>query len=125
MSATQDRRKEPRFPVRLPVVYWADEFLGEGTAVEVSRHGILLVGNYLAVTGSGMRLMLALPDDPTPLCVTRAVVRWVRGLDVGMELIALQDVDRVRLDTFIASLSQHCEAACANGWPWEDDEHSL
>lgn len=120
MSAGQDRRKEARFPVRLPVVYWGDEFLGEGTAVELSRHGLLLIGNYLAVTGTGVRLMLSLLDDPTPLCVTRAVVRWVKGLEVGMELLALPDMDRARLDTFIDHLSQEREVGCVACWPWED-----
>jgi hypothetical protein len=125
MRITQDRRKEPRFPVRLPVVYWGDEFLGEGTAVELSRHGLLLIGNYLAVTGTGVRLMLTLPHDPTPLGVTRAVVRWVKGLEVGMELLALPDIDRARLDTFLVTLSQDREAVCVTGWPWEDDGPAL
>jgi len=121
MSDNHDQRHAARFPVCIPVVYWGDDFLGEGTAVDVAPHGVLLVGNYRAVKGTRLRLMLSLPDDQQPLYVTRAVVRWVRGIELGVQLLTLPEGDCARFDAFIADVILHSQAPAATEWPWEDD----
>ena len=115
-----DQRTAYRCPVRIPVFYWGDDFLGDGTVVSVSPSSLCIVGNYVAVSGRGMRLMLCLPDDREPLYVYRAVVRWTRGMEFGVELLTMTETARARLDTFIACVILPSHVPHATDWPWED-----
>ena len=66
----------------------------------MSANGVRLVGNYLATTGTMVQLMPYVPDNLKPLYVTRAGVRWVRGIEMGIELLTLPGENRARLDAF-------------------------
>jgi len=102
IESHQSRERRP--PSCTRATYWGHEFLGEGTAVEVSPDSVRLVGNYLAVPGTMLQLMLYLPDDSTPLYVTRGVVRCVRGLELNIEFLTVPEEDQVRLDALCSDL---------------------
>ncbi|HXV69181.1 MAG TPA: response regulator [Nitrospira sp.] len=84
----------------MPVVYWGYELLGEGIVVELTRDGTRFAGNYLAATGTLLQLILYLPGNPTPLYVTQAVVRFVRGRELDVEFLTVPEQDQARLDAF-------------------------
>ncbi len=118
MIDTRDRRKATRLPVDIPVDYLGKEFLGNGTVINVSPHGLLIRGDYLPIIGTNVSLRLFPPDDREPLSVERAVVRWQRGSELGVEIMTLTPEAHVRLIGLMTSALTHYGCVCAPKLPW-------
>ena len=113
MIDTRDRRKVTRLPVDIPVDYLGKEFLGKGRVVNASPYGVLIRGDYLPIIGTNVSMRLFLPDDKEPLSVERAVVRWQRGSELGLEIITLTPEARARLIGLMTSALTHRGCVCA------------
>ena len=79
-----------RYSVDCPVYYMGASFLGKGLAVEVSREGWRIIGDHPVEVGMTLTLSLLLPDDPVPVKVEKASVRWVRGHTFGIKMLIMQ-----------------------------------
>lgn len=118
MIDTRDRRKTTRFPVDVPVEYLGREFIGRGTVINVSPYGVLIRGDYLAIVGTNVSMRLFPPDDKEPLYVKRAVVRWHRGSEFGVEIISMAPEGHVRLIGLMTSVLEYHGCVCAPKLPW-------
>lgn len=118
MTDTRNRRKATRFPVDIPVDYLGKEFLGHGTVINVSPYGVLIRGNYLPVIGTNVSMRLFPLDDKEPLSVARAVVRWQRGAELGVEIMTLTPEAHARLIGLMTSVLKHRGCVCAPNLPW-------
>ncbi len=107
MSDTRDRRTAARLPVDIPVDYLGKEFLGNGTVINVSPYGVLIRGDYLPIIGTNLSLRMFPPDDREPLSVERAVVRWQRGSELGLEIMTMTPEARARLNGIMTSVLKH------------------
>ncbi len=69
------------------VDYIANHFMGNGTMVNVSPEGMEVRGNYEVTIGLHMSLRIVVPEQAEPLYAGRAIVRWVRGLEFGVQFL--------------------------------------
>lgn len=107
MIDKRNRRKATRLPVEIPVEYLGKEFLGHGTVINASPYGVLIRGDYLPIIGTNVSMRLFPPDDKEPLSVARAVVRWQRGSELGVEIMTLTPEAHVRLIGLMTFVLKH------------------
>lgn len=118
MIDMRNRRKATRLPIEIPVEYMGKEFLGNGTVINVSPYGVLIRGDYLPIVGTNLFMRLFPSGDKEPLSVERAVVRWQRGSELGMEIISMTPEAHVRLIGLMTSVLTHHGCVCAPKLPW-------
>jgi hypothetical protein len=75
--------------------------VGEGTAVDLSKEGVGIVGNQPVEPGMRLTLCLALPDTEGPLLIDEVCVKWVKGSRFGVESVLIDRRSRLRLDHFL------------------------
>jgi hypothetical protein len=100
-----------RIPVRCVLYYMGGELLGKGTAMNLSRNGLRVLGDHQVVPGMEFIVRLSLPDKDEPVEIDRVVVRWVRGLLFGAAVVKLNSNGDERIGTF---LSARLRAYCAS-----------
>lgn len=118
MIDMRNRRKATRLPIEIPVEYLGKEFLGNGTVINVSPYGVLIRGDYLTIVGTNLSMRLFPSGDKEPLFIERAVVRWQRGSELGVEIISMTPEAHVRLTELMASALTHHGCACTPKLPW-------
>ncbi len=99
-----ERRKHSRYPVHCPVVFSRGRFIGTGTLINVSMSGWKIACNKSLPIGASVTLRIFLSDGHPPLEVIKAVVRWARGREFGLELLHLLPEERERLRRFVSTL---------------------
>lgn len=118
MIDTRNRRKATRLPVDIPVEYLGKEFLGTGTVINASPYGVLIRGSYLPIVGTHVSMRLFPSDDKEPLSVERAVVRWQRGSELGVEIMTMTPEAHARLIGLMTSVLTPRGCVCAPKLPW-------
>jgi hypothetical protein len=71
-----DRRRDPRVPVEIPVLYTSDSLTCDATAADLSRGGVFIVTELLDVVDTACRVTL-LPDGGHAVTVAGRVRRVV------------------------------------------------
>lgn len=90
-----------RFAIQCPLYYSNDTFHGRGTAWNLSLNGWRVDGTHRVETGMAFTLCIFLPGQMRSVFVDRAAVRWSRGHEFGIELVAMKDEQQVVLKDFI------------------------
>lgn len=96
-------RKNQRFKESAPVYYRGYDSTGEGVVIDLSLNGSHIKGKMPVAEGMGLVLYVTLPGEPEPLVIEHAAVRWVKGLDFGVEFKPHRLVAE-RITTIIAHL---------------------
>lgn len=78
-------RKDQRFKKLMPVRYLGDGMAGEGVIEDLSLSGSYMTGNVPVSVGMTLALQMLVPGDPEPLLIDRAVVKWVKGSEFGVD----------------------------------------
>jgi len=79
-------RKNQRFKELVPVMYRGDRIAGEGMLKDLSLSGGSIKGNEPVSVGMVLRLRVFIPGNREPLLIDRAVVKWVKDMEFGVEL---------------------------------------
>ena len=79
-------RKEERFRESVPVQYQGERITGEGFMYNLSLNGGRIVGNVPVLEGALLVVRFLLPGQAEPFQFDQATVRWVRGLEFGVDL---------------------------------------
>ncbi len=96
-----EKRANKRFAVDGRISLTGGTFVGEGRLVNVSLGGFMA---RITKTTQGLepgmhvQVCLWLPDDPSPVTVADAGVRWSMGREVGVEFIYLESEDKAHLN---------------------------
>jgi len=69
----------------VPVRYLGDGIAGEGIIKDLSLSGSYITGNVQVSFGAGLTLQIFVPGDPVPLLIDRAIVKWVKGSEFGVD----------------------------------------
>jgi PilZ domain len=106
----EERRKHPRFKVRVPVLVSLGPERFEGRLKDLCRDAALVEINRSVTVGSELALALQLPGTGGPLLVVGSVVREAEGED-GSRVVAVlwRDVTpatETRIDFFVALQGQ-------------------
>ena len=97
-------RKYRRFPVHCAFYYSNDEIQGTGTVWNLSVSGWRVDGTCEVKTGMVFTLLVMLPEYHKTIIIERAIVRWTRGLEFGLQIGAIHHTDTGRLKQFVSSL---------------------
>ncbi|HXV68240.1 MAG TPA: PilZ domain-containing protein [Nitrospira sp.] len=79
-------RKEERFRESVPVQYHGERVTGEGFIYDLSLSGGRIVGNVPVVAGQSLVLRFSLPGERVPFTFEQVTVRWVKGVEFGVDL---------------------------------------
>lgn len=100
-------RREPRFPVRFRSSLIASSSRNYGgTILNLSRSGCKVHSYLKVLTGMDLRLCLYLPGEERSIEIERALVRWTRGVEFGLQFLDMQSQDSDRLFQFISALQK-------------------
>jgi hypothetical protein len=98
-----------RFPLQCSVTYNAGPFQGQGTVWNLSCSGWRLSGDLPMRPGETLSLTVTLPNQQS-IFVAAAIVRWVRGLEYGVETLVVEKQTQARLQHYVRRLVH--EPAC-------------
>jgi hypothetical protein len=94
-----------RFPVQCFVTYNAGPFQGQGTVWNLSCAGWRLSGDLPMRPGETLSLTVTLPNEQC-IEVPEAVVRWSRGEEFAVEILAIKPHTLIRLQHYVTRLAQ-------------------
>ena len=97
-------RKNKRFKKLAPVRYVSDGVTGEGVLEDLSLTGSYITGKAPVSLGMVLELQILLPEDPDPLRIERAIVKWVAGPEFGVEFDTPQPKEAERIRIAISEL---------------------
>ena len=97
-------RKNQRFKKLVPVRYLGGGMAGEGIINDLSLSGSYITGNAPVSVGLALSLQIFVPGDPEPLLIDRAIVKWVKGSEFGVDFDTPQPTVAERITTVISRL---------------------
>jgi PilZ domain len=108
MSADKERkiRKARRVELRCTLGFSSGEVEGDATITNISTSGCRAESDINLVEGLDVQVILQLPDQPPPVKVERASVRWVSGSAFGLSFILFFPSERARLRTYIENIKK-------------------
>lgn len=94
-----DKRKTPRIVVQIPITFSSSpaQTVGKGTLRNLSLTGCAVRSEMRVEKGALLALRIYPPDCASPIVVEDAAVRWVEGLDFGLEFLKVQPDQQERL----------------------------
>lgn len=100
-----EKRQHRRFAVHFRSSFSSVNVVGgEGALVDLSVRGCRIESGIAVKPGTELQLKIHLPNDPAPLDIAVAAVRWSRGATFGMEFIDMHDAEWKRLGRFIKTV---------------------
>lgn len=100
-------RKGQRLKTFATVRYCGDGISGEGIIKDLSLSGSYIIGNTPASVGMVLALQIFVPGDPPEqLQVDRAPVKWVKGVEFGLDFDTLNPKVAEQITKVIATLVQ-------------------
>lgn len=100
-NRTHPMRRHSRFPVRWSMFYGNDQFLAEGTVLDVTALGWRVAGTMAVIPGTHITLQVWVPDKIRPLYVPRATVLWVTGQEFAIEVQDMAPRDQAWLTEYL------------------------
>jgi hypothetical protein len=98
-------RRRTRYLVQYPVTYRMVDGIGQGVVVDIAGEGWRIRGAHPIPVGTVMSLMVSLPGHAMPVPISRAEVRWSRGMEYGIRLLALDPLSAAHLSELYCTLA--------------------
>ena len=76
-----------------------------GVILDLSPSGCRVRSDSPSGIGECLRVLIDVPRYQTPLHVTRAVVRWSKGQEFGMEFVQMELDDEQRLNQLMRQIA--------------------
>jgi len=100
-DASLDLRRGPRFEARGSVTFEGEGHVGSGKIFNVSSWGCGVESLADVRPGIYVGVSLSLPDQPNPVEVELAAVRWSARRRFGVEFLSISQPSRARLEQFL------------------------
>ena len=108
-------RKNHRLKKLVPVRYLGNGIAGEGIIKDLSLSGSYITGNARVSVGMALALQIFVPGDPVPLLIDRAIVKWVKGSEFGVDFDTPQPKVAERITKVISTLVKTHHGSSRNG----------
>jgi hypothetical protein len=108
-------RKHRRLKKLVPVRYLGDGMAGEGISKDLSLSGSYMTGNAPVSVGMALALQMFVPGDPEPLLIDRAIVKWVKNSEFGVDFDTPAPKVAERITTVISTLVKTQQGVFRNG----------
>jgi PilZ domain len=99
-------RNNPCFNVQWPILYRGQDFVGEGTMVDLSLEGGRFAGTMPVAVGMQLGLFIDSPLKSEDLIIEEAVVIWVREQEFGARFARIKTDDHQWLRRYIDDLAE-------------------
>jgi hypothetical protein len=99
-----ETRHRLRLPLRCPVIFASDEFVREGTVVNLGVPGCAVESDRAPLPGHYVRLHVLMPDEEGPLEVHVAKVRWSGPRRFGVQFLKVSNGQHVRVSRLFLAL---------------------
>jgi PilZ domain len=101
-QAAMAERRGRRLSLSCRLFFFGEhDFEGEATILDLSTNGCQATSLTEVQVGATLRLSLFLPDQKWPLRIDKALVRWVRGQNFGLEFTGIRSAQRERVRAII------------------------
>jgi len=98
-------RKHPRFPVSFSsTLVHKNHFRHAGSVRNLSAKGCCIESIISPFTGMQIAVQLHIPDEPQPILIDNAVVRWSGSAGIGLEFLTVAPPHQDRLNRMIEQL---------------------
>ncbi|MBK9999313.1 MAG: PilZ domain-containing protein [Nitrospira sp.] len=104
VATTFQLRSFRRFSIQCSVYYSSDALQGTGVAWNLSLNGWRIDGTHPVEPGTVVTLCVFFPDQHPTVFIDRAVVRWSRGQEFGIEVNEIKADEHARLEQFVTAL---------------------
>jgi hypothetical protein len=95
-------RKTPRYQMQVRIFFASGSLEGEGVVQNLSRGGCCVTSETTAPDGAELNAWIYFPDYEWPLKVDRAIVRWTKPNQFGLQFLGLQPAQQARLRSVLA-----------------------
>ena len=99
-TAAPGMRRDPRYLRQCPIAYTGDHE-GSGITKNLSIGGCLLQTMTPVEVEAHLTVQLSLPDEPTPVKIYVAVVRWSAPPMCGLDFLLIDEVGESRLSAYL------------------------
>jgi hypothetical protein len=93
MATAKAVRTHPRFNVCWSIIYRGEDFIGQGTIMDISHEGGRFAGTMPVEPGMRLRLYVDPPHKTEGLSIDEAVVTWVNGEQFGTQFTRIRPED--------------------------------
>jgi PilZ domain len=108
-------RKNQRLKKLVPVRYLGDKLAGEGIISDLSLSGSYVIGNVPVQVGMYLSLQIFVPGDQEPLLIDRAVVKWVKKGEFGVDFGTPDPKVVEQITRVISALAKQQYGSSGNG----------
>ena len=108
-------RKNQRLKKLVPVRYLGDKLAGEGIISDLSLSGSYVIGNVPVQVGMHLSLQIFVPGDQEPLMIDRAIVKWVKKGEFGVDFGSPEPNVTERITRVISTLVKKQYGSSGNG----------
>jgi PilZ domain-containing protein len=98
-------RKHPRYRVEYCGSFSGEGVRAPGVILDLSPSGCRARSDSPSGIGESLGVLIDVPRYQTPLHVTRAVVRWSKGQEFGMEFLHIELDDEQRLNQLMRQMA--------------------
>ena len=96
------QRKYVRYQVEFPATFGGDH-TGMGIVYNLGIGGCKIVSDLAVDNGALLSVHLKIPDQTNPIVIRAATVRWIMELELGIEFLEMQELERARLEQFLGT----------------------
>ena len=101
MSRTHPGRCHTRWPVQWLMLYGNDDFVANGTVLEITAKGWRVEGPMPVHPGMRLNIWVWPPEKPEGLHIGAATVLWVKGYEFALEIQDMNPIDQEWLTQFL------------------------
>jgi len=93
MGLQNTLRNRPRFPIQWPTLYGTEDFIANGTVLDLSLVGCRLAGTMAPHHGIRLHLWVYPSQRERGIYVEEARVKWVSDEQFGIEFVRIRPQD--------------------------------
>ena len=97
-----DQRQHVRYQVEFPATF-AGDHVGIGIVYNLGIGGCKVVSDLAVQRGARLAVHLRIPKQTLAITIPAATVQWTLKLEFGVEFLEMQELERARLDQFLAT----------------------
>lgn len=97
-----EQRQHVRYQVEFPATFEGDH-AGIGIVYNLGVGGCKVVSDLAVKSGALLAVHLRIPEQTLAITIRAATVRWIFELEFGVEFLEMQELERVRLEQFLAT----------------------
>lgn len=101
-TSMMKQRKHVRYQVEFPATF-AGDHAGIGIVYNLGIGGCKIVSDLEVKGGSLLSVQLKVPEQTLPITIRAATVQWILELEFGVEFLEMQELERARLEQFLAT----------------------